>query len=234
MRNRYWYVLLAVLISTSAFSKGFEQRNIGSGAYQQSGDIVLNVQCDVIGKCILTGEAPAGVNQIQIRGESSEGDVVEANVNVGPGGKIQYETARLNPVQWQFEVMGENATAGTKVVAPAIAPIKIEKLPMPQITVSCGPHHQQVIHVGKCTYRGSIPAIYNRVNFKHVNVSNRQDVYMGRPETPRINSYTGMKDFQYWGPVRVGQREIFYEISNDALGLYDVESLGVFVVPPND
>lgn len=230
---RCWHVLFTVLISTPAFSKGFEQRHIGGGAYQPPGDIVLNVQCDITRKCTLTGEAPVGVNQIQIRGESSEGDVVEANVNVGPGGKIQYETARLNPVQWQFEVMGENATAGTKVVAPAIAPIKIEKLPEPQITVSCSPYWTPKPDIGICSYRGSIPAIYSKVNFKHVNVLNRQDVSTGRAFTPRINPYTGMKDFQYWGISRIGQREIFYEIYNDALGLYDVGSLGVFFVPPS-
>ena len=175
MLIRYWYVLFTVLISTSAFSEGFEQRHIGGGAYQPPGDIVLNVQCDVIGKCTLTGEAPAGVNQIRIRGESSQGDIVEANINVGPDRKIQYETARLNPAQWQFEVIGENSTAGTKVVTPVIAPMKVEKPPMPQITKHCYPHSRPKQSIGHCRFTGKVPPIYTKIKFKAVNVRNSSE-----------------------------------------------------------
>ena len=53
------FLLVLLLTIPQAFSEGFEQRHIGGGEYAAPvGNIVLNTECDVLGRCTFTGVAP--------------------------------------------------------------------------------------------------------------------------------------------------------------------------------
>ena len=160
------YLVVLLLTIPQAFSEGFEQRHIGEGEYAAPvGNIVLNTECDVLGRCTFTGVAPEGVDQIIIRGQSSAGDVFQANVQVAKDRQISFITPRLNTVQWNFEVVGNDLASGTQSSVAALPKISVEKPPESNLRLVCSPHNKPKQSVGSCRVTGTVPLVYTKVGY---------------------------------------------------------------------
>ena len=160
------FLLVLLLTIPQAFSEGFEQRHIGGGEYTAPvGNIILNTECDVLGRCTFTGVAPEGVDQIIIRGQSSAGDVFETNILVGQDRQISFTTPRLNTVQWNFEVVGNDLASGTQSSVAALPKISVEKPPESNLRLVCSPHNKPKQSVGSCRVTGTVPLVYTKVGY---------------------------------------------------------------------